>query len=108
MHQVAVVAVPAATTFDLSIPELVLGEARVGGDSGYRVRTCTARPGRVATGGSLEIRVRHGLEIVDDADTVIVTGTSARDDVDPRVLEALRNAAEAGKRVASICTGAFV
>ncbi|RPF41476.1 AraC family transcriptional regulator with amidase-like domain [Streptomyces sp. Ag109_G2-6] len=108
MHRVAVVVVPPATTFDLSIPELVLGETAVDGAPGYQVRICTARPGAVATSGSLGITVSHGLEAVDDADTVIVTGTAARDDVDPRVLAALRRAAAGGKRIASICTGAFV
>ncbi|MEU2256792.1 DJ-1/PfpI family protein [Nocardia xishanensis] len=108
MHRVAVVAVPPATTFDLSIPELVLGETSIDGALGYRVRICTVRPGPVATNGSLEITVPHGLEAVDDADTVIVTGTGARDDIDPRILAVLRRSAAAGKRIASICTGAFV
>ncbi|MFJ3922608.1 GlxA family transcriptional regulator [Streptomyces sp. NPDC090022] len=108
MHRVAVVAVPPATTFDLSIPELVLGETTVDGAPGYEVRVCTARPGAVATSGSLSLTVPHGLEAVEDADTVIVTGTAARDDTDPRVLAALRRAAADGKRIASICTGAFV
>lgn len=108
MRRVAVVAVAPVTTFDLSIPELVLGATVVDGRPGYTVRVCTAEPGDVATGGSIRITVPYGLEIVDDCDTVIVTGTGARDDVDPRVLEVLRRAADAGKRVASICTGAFV
>ncbi|GAA4621921.1 helix-turn-helix domain-containing protein [Actinoallomurus vinaceus] len=108
MHRVAVIAVPPATTFDLSIPELVLGETTIDGHAGYQVRVCTARPGPVATSSSLEITVTHGLEAIDDADTVIVTGTGAREDVDPRVLSVLRRASAAGRRVASICTGAFV
>jgi len=108
MHKVAVIAVPPATTFDLSIPGLVLGETIVDGGPGYRVCVCTASPGPIATGGGLEVAVVRGLDVVDDADTVIVTGTEAREDIDPRVLSALRRAAAAGKRVASICTGAFV
>ncbi|MFD9462439.1 GlxA family transcriptional regulator [Streptomyces sp. NPDC060027] len=107
MRQVAVVAVPPATTFDLSIPELVLGETTIDGRPGYQVRICTAHPGPVAT-SSMEVTVRHGLEAVDDADTVIVTGTGARDDIEPRLLATLRHASAAGKRIASICTGAFV
>jgi hypothetical protein len=82
MRQVAVVAVPPATTFDLSIPELVLGETIIDGRPGYQVRICTAHPGRVAT-SSMEVTVPLGLEAVDDADTVIVTGTGARDDIEP-------------------------
>lgn len=107
-HRIAVVAVPPVTTFDLSIPEMVLGEVTVDGRAGYHVEVCTPTPGVIATSGSLQVTVPHGLDRVDAADTVIVTGSSARDDVDPRVLAALRRAHEAGKRVASICTGAFL
>jgi transcriptional regulator GlxA family with amidase domain len=45
---------------------------------------------------------------VAEADTVMVTGGAGREDVPPAVLTALREAAAAGKRIASICTGAFV
>jgi len=108
MHRVAVVAVPPAFTFDLSIPELVLGQTAVDGCPGYEVRFCTARPGPVAVNGSLDVTVPHGLEVVEGADTVVVTGTGARDDIEPGLLTALRRAADRGKRIASICTGAFV
>ncbi|WP_462183444.1 GlxA family transcriptional regulator [Frankia sp. AgKG'84/4] len=109
MHRVAVIAVPPATTFDLSIPELVLGGTTIEGRAGYQVTICTARPGPVTPGGSgLDVVVSRDLAAIDDADTVIVTGTGARDDIDPRVLDALRRASAMGKRVASICTGAFV
>jgi transcriptional regulator GlxA family with amidase domain len=108
MHRVAVVVVPPVTTFDLSIPELVLGAAEVGDGSAYDVRVGTAEPGPVASNGSVGLLVPHGLDIVERADTVIVTGTGARSDADERVLAALRMAAARGARMASICTGAFV
>ncbi|WP_439677301.1 GlxA family transcriptional regulator [Embleya sp. MST-111070] len=109
MHRIAVVAVPPVTTFDLSIPELVLGAVELAdGAPGYEVRVCTADPGPVVGTGSLDIVVPHGLDTIDTADTVVVTGTGARADADPRILTALRTAGAAGKRVASICTGAFV
>ncbi|MER7755361.1 helix-turn-helix domain-containing protein [Kitasatospora sp. NPDC097643] len=108
MHRVAVLAVPPATAFDLAIPELVFGAARVADAPAYEVRVCTPEPGLVETLGSLQVGVPYGLEIVAEADTVLVTGTGARSDADPRVLAALRGAAAAGTRIASICTGAFV
>jgi transcriptional regulator GlxA family with amidase domain len=109
MHRVAVVAVPPVTTFDLSIPELILGEAKVGGVPGYDVRVATPEPGSVSSvGGSFGVLITHGLDMLEHADTVIVTGTGARSDADPRVLDALRAAAVRGARIASICTGAFV
>ncbi|MFC6160147.1 GlxA family transcriptional regulator [Kribbella jiaozuonensis] len=108
MHRVAVVAVPPVTTFDLSIPDLVLGAVMIDGRPGYDVQICTAQPGAVASQGRVEVMVAQGLEAIDEADSVFVTGTSARDDIDPRILAALRRAHAAGKRVVSICTGAFV
>ncbi|MFJ9420393.1 GlxA family transcriptional regulator [Streptomyces sp. NPDC101227] len=108
MHRIAVLAVPPATTFDLAIPELVFGAAQVKGVAAYEVRIGTPEPGLVEAYGALQVAVPHGLEVVDGADTVIVTGTGARQDADPRVLAALRRAAAAGSRIVSICTGAFV
>jgi transcriptional regulator GlxA family with amidase domain len=108
MHRIVVVAVPPVTTFDLSIPELVFGHTLVDGRPGYDVRICTPDPGTVVTTGSIDVVVPLGLDTLAEADTVVVTGTGARQDVDPRVLSALRHAADQGKRIASICTGAFV
>ncbi|GIE92022.1 GlxA family transcriptional regulator [Actinoplanes regularis] len=108
MHRVAVIAVPPVTTFDLSIPELIFTAAAVDGRPVYDVRICTAEPGVLPGSGRLAVAVSDGLDTVEAADTVMVTGTAARDSTDPRVLAALRTAAEAGKRIASICTGAFV
>ncbi|NJP42872.1 GlxA family transcriptional regulator [Actinacidiphila epipremni] len=105
----AVVAVPPVTVFDLTIPELVLGELTVRGRPGYDVRVCTAEPGQAVTaGGSLRVGVPYGLEAAADAGTLVVTGTAARDGIDPRVLDLLRTAHAAGRRIVSICTGAFV
>lgn len=108
MHKVAVVTVPPATTFDLSIPEVVFGNVLVDGHPGYQVRICTPEPGTIASTGALQVLVRDGLDVIADADTVLVTGTGNRTAADTRVLAALRDAAAAGKRIASICTGAFV
>jgi transcriptional regulator GlxA family with amidase domain len=108
MHRIVVIAVPPVNTFDLSIPELIFRGVEIDGRPAYDVRVCTAEPGILPSDGAFDLFVRHGLEAVDEADTVMVTGGMARDDVPPAVLEALRSAAAAGRRVASICTGAFV
>jgi transcriptional regulator GlxA family with amidase domain len=107
MHRVAVVAVPPVTTFDISIPALILGNARIDGEPGYEVRVCAQRPGTIGTADGLGLVVRWSLRILKDADTVIVVGTGSRDTVDPVVLSALQRAHRSARRVASICTGAF-
>jgi transcriptional regulator GlxA family with amidase domain len=108
VHRVAVLAVPPIVPFDLSIPGLMLGGAELDGRRLYDVGVCTADPGVIETTGGYAIVVDHGLELVDSADTVVVPGTHAREFVDPRVLDALRRAAADGRRVVSVCTGAFV
>jgi len=108
MHRIAVVAVPPVIAFDLSIPDVMFPAVRVDGRACYEVAVCTPEPGAVPSQTGLAVVIRHGLEIIDDAGTVIVTGTGARQSAGPRVLDALRRAAGQGKRIASICTGAFV
>lgn len=108
MHRIVVLAVPPVTTFDLAIPEMVFPAARVDGEPVYEVVVCTADPGVVAGYVGRPVLVERGLDEIVAADTVVVTGTGARAQGDDRVLAALRMAAAAGKRIASICTGAFV
>jgi transcriptional regulator GlxA family with amidase domain len=93
--------------FNLGICEMLFTKVEVDGRPGYEVQLCTAEPGTVATSGGAGIVISGGLDVVAWADTVIVAGTGARMEVDPRLLTALRTAARDGKRIASICTGAF-
>lgn len=59
--------------------------------------------------GRFRLEPDHGLDRLQDADTVIVAGW-ADVDVDPpaELVDAVRAAHDAGVRVASLCTGAFV
>ncbi|WP_437878487.1 GlxA family transcriptional regulator [Sorangium sp. So ce513] len=108
MHRVAIVAFDAVVAFDLSIPTQVFGLVRLpSGRPAYEVRVCAAA--KEVDAGAFRLRVRHGLEEVRRADTVIVPGITDIDrPVPERLLRAVRGAAGAGARVASICSGAFV
>ena len=108
MHRIVVIAVAPVIAFDLSIPELIFSKVEVGGQLAYDVRVCAAQPGVLDSDGPFDVCVREGLDAVAEADTVMVTGGLGREDVPVAVLDALKAAAAAGKRVASICTGAFV
>ncbi|MDL4816105.1 GlxA family transcriptional regulator [Actinomadura opuntiae] len=109
VHTVAVVVAPPVMAFDVTIPEMVLGAAVVDGGPGYELLVCAAEPGRaLETVGGLDVVAPHGLDAVDRAGTVLVVGSGGREGNDPRTLDALRGAAAAGKRIAAICTGAFV
>ena len=107
MHRIGVIAVPPVTAFDLAIPELLFATVEVDGIAAYDVVVCTAEPGVLESTGSVRLVVGNGLDALRDMDTVIVTGSGRRSDFDPRILDELRAATAAGRRVASICTGAF-
>ncbi|MER7184660.1 helix-turn-helix domain-containing protein [Streptomyces hyaluromycini] len=108
MHRIALLAVPPVTAAELSIPEMALGLARVDGRPCYEVVPCTTRAGTDVGTGTLQIVLRHGLEALPAADSVLVVGAGGRDEADPELLGALREAAAGGKRIASVCGSVFV
>ncbi|GIJ53920.1 GlxA family transcriptional regulator [Virgisporangium aurantiacum] len=73
----------------------------------YDLMICGAGP--VRADGRFLLEPDHGLDRLVEADTVIVPGW-AELDVDPPadLVAAVRAAHEAGARIASLCTGAFV
>ncbi len=98
---------------ELGLVHQLLGTARgPSGDLLYEVRTCAPRPGRVRTDADFPIYAEHGLETVAAADTVIVPASHESDEdlapggLSPEMASAL--GLGEGRRVASICTGAFV
>jgi transcriptional regulator GlxA family with amidase domain len=107
MYVVAVLALDGVVAFDLSVPCEVFGRARLaGGRPAYQVRVCGE--GEVDA-GAFTLRPRWGLAGLAGADTVVVPGVAdPRRPTPPAVLAALRGAAAAGSRLASICAGAFV
>ena len=108
MRTVAVLALPDVIPFDLATPLEVFGRARLpGGGSAYRVLVCGGEP--LVPAGTIRIGVDHGLDALEQADTVLVPGRHHPErPAPPEALAALRKAAAAGTRIASICVGAFV
>ncbi|MCP9956678.1 GlxA family transcriptional regulator [Streptomyces sudanensis] len=111
MHGVAVLALDEVSAFDLALPCQVF--ALVTGPEGtpaYEVRVCVDRETAATAGPTAPFRVSspYGWDDVLHADTVVVPGNPIDSVPDPRALRLLREAAEAGARIASICTGAFV
>ncbi|WP_280265558.1 GlxA family transcriptional regulator [Nocardia wallacei] len=107
MHTVAVLALDQVIPFDLSTPIEVFTRTRLAdGRPGYRVRVCAERP--EVDAGTFVLRAERALDGLAGADTVIVPGTAApTTSLTPEVYTALREAAAAGARIASICSGAF-
>jgi transcriptional regulator GlxA family with amidase domain len=74
----------------------------------YRVAVCGAERTVTAEAG-LKLQVPHGLDALEIADTIVVPPAMLPGHrVPAEVLDALRQAYEDGKRVMSLCTGAFV
>ncbi|MET7846910.1 helix-turn-helix domain-containing protein [Streptomyces avermitilis] len=107
VRRIAVIAASPVSMFNLAIPELLFEKVEIDGAPGYELTICAPEPGPVPTTGGLDLYVRHGLDVVRDADTVLVAGTGLRCTPDPRTVDAVREAAADGKRIASICSGAF-
>jgi len=109
MHTVAILALDQVVPFDMAAPMQVFDWTRLPDGRGpYRVRLCAESP-EVRADGGFSLRVEHGLEMLADADTIVVPGCSPEAGPTPApVLDALRRAAAAGTRIASVCVGAFV
>ncbi|WP_320669755.1 GlxA family transcriptional regulator [Patulibacter defluvii] len=121
-HEVVALVLPDVVLLDLAAPCHLFGHI---GHPHYRLRVAMAPatpsspdapipdgPGDHATTiGPLGLTLAsaHGLEALDDADTIVVPGYGRAARVPPpaAVLDALRRAAARGARVMSVCTGAF-
>ncbi|MEV4709353.1 helix-turn-helix domain-containing protein [Actinoplanes sp. NPDC049316] len=108
MHIVAVLALDGVIAFDLSTPLEVFARLRLAdGSRAYDVRVCA--PGGEVDAGAFVVRAPYGLDVLEEADTVIVPGVAdVAVPVPEKVVSALRSAAARGTRIASICAGAFV
>ncbi|WP_188196321.1 GlxA family transcriptional regulator [Nonomuraea sp. SYSU D8015] len=108
MHIVAVLALDKVIPFDLSTPIEVFTRTRLpDGRPAYRVRIAGATP--AVDAGAFTLQPPWGLDSLRDADTIILPGCAdPTAPVPDDVLDALRQAAANGTRIASICAGAFI
>ncbi|MFB7278744.1 helix-turn-helix domain-containing protein [Streptomyces hydrogenans] len=107
MTSVALAVTDGMLHFELSVAHEVFGSAPdVVTVPWYELTVCG--PGTVPF-GPFRLEPDHGLDRLRDAHTVIVPGWADVDAAPPAALvDAVRAAHEAGARVVSLCTGAFV
>ncbi|GAB2592930.1 helix-turn-helix domain-containing protein [Streptomyces capparidis] len=104
-HRVAVLALDGVLPLDLGIPAQVF-TALPGWP--YEMTLCGRSAGPVPTAAGFAVTVAAGLEAVRSADTVVVPGyTPHLREVPAAVLDALADAHARGRRLVSVCTGAF-
>jgi AraC family transcriptional activator FtrA len=106
---VAVVVYDGVALFELAVANDIFGTtiATVNGRPLYRVFICGAAPS-VTTDAGFRMDVPDGLDVLSAAQTVVVLPTLDPARVPVAVLDALRAARSRGRRVISLCTGAFV
>lgn len=113
-HRIAVLALEQVVGLDLGTPSQVFGSARdADGQRLYRVDTCTPGGSPVRSTAGFQVLPDHGLELLDQTETIIVPGVHGgsaliEGSLDPEVHQALNTAYDRGARIMSICTGAFV
>ncbi|MFC0623620.1 helix-turn-helix domain-containing protein [Kribbella deserti] len=107
MPTVALAAAGRLLHFELGVAYEIFGNPPLNAEHGwYDVLLCGPGPIQV---GPFVVEPDHGLDRLVSADTVIVPACADVDEPPPpELVDAVRAAHEAGARVASLCTGAFV
>ncbi|NLU70905.1 helix-turn-helix domain-containing protein [Streptomyces sp. HNM0574] len=115
-HRVAVLARHGVLPLELGLVHQLFGSA-AGRDGAplYEVVTCATEPGPVRTDADFAVHVTHSAwQALAEADTVLVPASHEEDVPEaggylaPPLRDALAAALRSGKRIASVCTGAFV
>lgn len=98
-------------TYDLAVAVQAFrhGPAKTGEGRGFEMRTCGVRPGKIWTPNGFDLHVDHGLDLLEQADVVVVPGIGLPTlPLATEVADALRAASARGATMVSICVGAFV
>jgi transcriptional regulator GlxA family with amidase domain len=108
IHRVAVLALDGMAVLDMAIPLQVFGSRT---ETPYQVAVC-GPTSTVSTANGFALSVTGGLDVLSTADTLIVPGFDPGAGPQPgllpsAVLDTLAMARDRGRRVVSICTGAF-
>jgi AraC family transcriptional activator FtrA len=97
-------------TFEFSIVAEVFGLARPElGPLWYRFASAAVERGRLRAHGGLHVQAEGGIDLLDEADLIVMAGWKGSDVAVPKALsDRLRAAWQRGATLASICSGAFV
>ena len=97
-------------TFEFGVAVEVFGLARPEmGEGWYRYATAAIEPGPLRAAGGLTVSASGGLELLAEADLIVVPGWRGIDEPVPlSLVEALRTAHGQGARLMSLCSGVAV
>ncbi|MBW9117803.1 transcriptional regulator FtrA [Rhizobium cauense] len=107
---VVVLAYDGLCTFEFGIAYEVFGLSRPEmGECWYGYSVCGIEPGPLEAAGGLTVSVDHGLDVLAEADLIVVPGWRSIDAEVPRALiDALCAAHQRGARIMSLCSGVAV
>lgn len=107
LRKVVVLAIPGVAPFEFGVVCEVFGVDRsdTGGPT-FEFVVATAEPGPVKTSLGFTMDIANGLDTAEGADLIAVPAHTI-DGIDPRYLDVIRDAAERGAWVLSVCSGAF-
>ncbi|WP_263377333.1 transcriptional regulator FtrA [Granulicella paludicola] len=109
-NHVVVVAYDGLCTFEFGVAVEAFGLPRpeIYGWYDFTVTSCESGPIR-AIGGILVVPEYHGVAVLESADVIVIPGWRDVEETPPQeLLTALRQAADRGARIVSLCSGAFV
>ncbi|MCC8394685.1 transcriptional regulator FtrA [Paraburkholderia sp. MMS20-SJTR3] len=109
-HLVVALAYDRLCTFEFGcVTELFALERPELGVPWYRFAVCASEPGPIRAAGGITLAAPYTLELLADADTIVIPGWRDADEPPPAaLLAAIRAAYERGARLCSICSGVFV
>jgi AraC family transcriptional activator FtrA len=109
-HEVTILAGPEPSLFELAcVVRIFATPPSVLGFEPYRVTVCSEREEPVRVLGGVDLQIRHGLEALHRADTIVVVPNwyPLTEPPSTSVRHGLRCAHGRGARLVSVCTGAF-
>jgi len=108
LHTIACIAVPQMAPFEFGVICEVFGiDRRDHGGPTFDFHVVAADPGPISTKLGFDVVVHENLDIAYTADLVAVPASLIDAPVDPRIIEVIRDAADRGAWVLSVCSGAF-
>ncbi|WP_378739236.1 helix-turn-helix domain-containing protein [Nocardia brasiliensis] len=111
LSKVAVVLSERMAMFEFGVVCEVFGLDRsADGLPTFDFRVCSAEPGKPLHSSTpgISLTPQYGLEELATADLVAIPAASAKTGFDPRIVDAVRDAAAAGATVLTVCSGAFL
>lgn len=109
-HLVVALAYDGLCTFEFGVAVEIFGLPRPElGENWYRFAVAAVDEGELCATGGIRILTEGGVELLEQADTIIVPGwRGAQMPVPETLCQALRQAHQRGCRIMSICSGVFV